>query len=234
MIICLYHGSSFKEVNETQTAAITNSVIAAFPNQEVIAAYYSSHVQAIMERRGTPLLGIKQAIEDNYHHDNIYILVTNMMNGEEYQNVLKTINQVDPEHKVKHTNYLLDKTNIYNIAEAVVDKDTPTLFIGHGNTIDNSDYQMLNQILEVDGNFVTTLKSDVEAVLNQHFYNKHLNIRPLMITSAYHAKKDIEVDINQICVDLGYKPTTLLSPLATNTKVQQMLIDNLQQLIEEN
>lgn len=233
MILCVYHGSSFKEVNETQTANITKAVRTSFPHQEVVECYYSSHVLAIMERRETPLLGLKQALSDNYDsQEQIYVLLTNMMNGTEYQNVLATIAELDVDNKVTTTKYLLDKSNVYNIAEAVVDKENPTLYIGHGSLNNNYDYQMLNDILIEDNNFVSTLHSDIK-VATANFYNKNLIIKPLMITSAYHAKRDIEVTLKSQLIELGYNPIIDLEPLALNHRLVTSLINNLSELIEE-
>lgn len=231
MIICLYHGSTFKDVNQNQTAKITAAVELAIPTQVVIEAYYSQHVLDVMERRNQQLLGFKQALIDNYDQDKLYVLITNVMDGAEYQNILATINEIDVDNKVVATSYLLDESNIYDLAPAIR-TEQPTLFIGHGNDIDNRDYERLNSILEQDDNYVTTLKSDLSAVLNTHFYNKHLTIKPLMITSAYHANQDINRLAKEVCIGLGYVPNIDLEPLAVNSLVQQLLIRNLQSLIE--
>lgn len=233
MIICLYHGSSFKEVNETQTKVMTDYIKSSFPNHNVTAAYYSKHVLETMARRGTPLLGFEQCLIDNYNNKHIYVLVTNMMDGEEYNRILDTIVKVDVDNKVQTTKYLLDKSNIFNLAEAVIEKSITTLHIGHGNTINNSDYQMLNDILSESNNYVTTLKSDIDNVISENLYSKKVLIKPLMITSAYHAKHDIEVIIKNKCEQLGYTPTLDLSPLATNKKILQMCVSNLSELIND-
>lgn len=234
MILCVYHGSSFKEVNTSQTANITAKVKSHFKDMGVIECYYSTHVLRLMERRGTPLLSFEQALQDNYNqHSNIYVLITNMMNGAEYQNVLEQISKIDSEGKVKATNYLLAKEYIYDVAEAIKCSDEPTLFIGHGNTNNNSDYQRLNSILKVDDNIVTTLRNQLEPVLNEHFISKRLVVRPLMITSAYHAKRDIEAKLYEQLTALGYKPTLDLRPLSQNDKLIDVLINNLSKLIDE-
>lgn len=233
MILCVYHGSSFKAVNETQTANITKAVTEYFSDQQVIECYYSTHVLAIMERRETPLLAFKQALIDNYDsHEQIYILLTNMMNGSEYQAILKTIAEVDSDHKVKVTKYLLDKSNVYDIAEAVVDPDNPTLYIGHGSLNNNRDYQMLNDILVEDNNYVSTLHSDLKTA-TANFYSKNIIVKPLMITSAYHAKRDIEVTLKEQLIELGYNPIIDLQPLALNSKLVSSLVNNLIELIDE-
>ncbi len=231
MIICLYHGSSFKEVNETQTRVMTEYIKSAFPTENIIEAYYSKHVLETMMRRGTPLLSFEECLKSNYNNEQIYVLITNMMAGEEYKRILDTIARVDVDNKVKSTKYLLDKSNIYNLAEAIVEKDRTTLHIGHGNTINNSDYQMLNDILTESNNYVTTLKSDIDSVISENLYSKKVLIKPLMITSAYHAKHDIEVIIKNKCEKLGYNPILDLSPLATNQKILQMCVSNLSELM---
>ncbi|WOO87890.1 sirohydrochlorin cobaltochelatase [Mollicutes bacterium LVI A0039] len=233
MIICVYHGSSFKEVNESQTAKITAHITAQFPEQEVIECYYSSHVLKTMERRQTPLLSFKQALTSNYHNSEIYVLITNLMNGEEFQNILKTVDSIDVEQKVKHTNFLLSPDNISSLASAVVDKSQPTLFIGHGNDIDNSDYKLLNDILKVDHNYVTTLKANIAEILENNFPDKNVCLKPLMITSAYHAKRDIELNIKQLCEELGYTPNLDLTPLALNVNAHKMFENNLKNLMEK-
>ncbi|WOO89716.1 sirohydrochlorin cobaltochelatase [Mollicutes bacterium LVI A0078] len=231
MIICLYHGSSFKEVNESQTKVMTDYIKSSFPDHSVTEAYYSKHVLETMVRRGTPLVSFEQCLASNYNNEHIYVLITNMMDGEEYKRILDTIAKVDTDNKVKSTKYLLDKSNIYNLAEAIIEKDITTLHIGHGNTINNSDYQMLNDILSESNNYVTTLKSDIDSVISENLYSKKVLIKPLMITSAYHAKHDIEVIIKNKCEQLGYTPTLDLTPLATNKKILQMCVSNLSELI---
>ncbi len=233
MIICLYHGSSFKEVNESQTKAMTEYIKSSFQNHYVTEAYYSKHVLETMVRRGMPLVSFEQCLVDNYHNEHIYVLITNMMDGEEYNRILDTIAKVDVDKKVKSTKYLLDKSNIYNLADAIVEKDITTLHIGHGNTINNSDYQMLNDILSESNNYVTTLKSDIDSVIRENLYSKKVLIKPLMITSAYHAKHDIEVIIKNKCEQLGYTPTLDLSPLASNQNILQMCVSNLSKLIND-
>lgn len=233
MILCVYHGSSFRTVNETQTANITKAVSEHFANQKVTACYYSSHVLEIMERRDTPLLGLKQALIDNYDsQEQIYVLLTHMMNGTEYQNALKVISEIDTQHKVKVTKYLLDKSNIYGLAEAIVDKHQSILYIGHGSLNNNSDYQMLNDILIEDNNYVSTLHSDIDDA-TANFFDKQIIVKPLMITSAYHAKRDIEVTLKEQLVELGYNPIIDLQPLAFNNKLIKLLINNLTELIED-
>ncbi len=232
MILCVYHGSSFKTVNETQTANITTQVAAHFPDQAVVRCYYSNHVLEIMERRQTPLLSFKQALISNYQNeDQIYVLITNMMNGSEYQAIIETITDIDIDGKVKATKYLLDKSNLYNIAEAIVDVDNPTLFIGHGSVANNDDYKQLNDILAEDDNYVTTLHSEFKVVASEYFYAKKITVKPLMITSAYHAKRDIEVGLNEQLIELGYTPTIDLTPLCLNPKIVACLIENLETLI---
>lgn len=231
MILCVYHGSTFKEVNETQTRKITDYIAASFAEQEVIECYYSSHVLEIMERRNSPLISFQEALTSNYENDEIYILITNLMNGEEYQKIIETIKTIDIDNKVVSTPYLLDKSNVYNIAEAIVDKHNSTLFVGHGNDIDNSDYQRLNLLLNEDSNAVTTLKSDLDGVLAANFYNKNIILKPLMITNAYHAKRDIEVNLKNELIARDYKPVIELSPLCENEQVLGMFVENLKNIM---
>lgn len=230
MILCVYHGSSFKDVNESQTANITNAIKESFPTHDVIDCYYSTHVLEVMKRRNTPLYSFEEALKDNLENEQIYVLITNMMNGFEYQNILKTIEKYNSKNTIQHTKYLLDKSNLYSLAEAVVDRNNSTLFIGHGNDLNNSDYQFLNDILSEDNNFVTTLHSDIEKVCD-NFYNRNIIVKPLMITSAYHANRDISVTVKSKLENLGYTPKINLDPLALNKQIINLLIHNLNELI---
>ncbi len=230
MILCVYHGSTFKDVNELQTGVITEQIRATFTDHRVEECYYSEHVQKIMERRNTPIKTFAQALEENYREEEIYVLLTNMMNGIEYQKILQIIKLIDVQKKVKHTKNLLDSSIIDELAMAIVNRETPTLFIGHGNDIDNQDYQLLNSKLVKDNNIVTTLKNEqiIELV------GENTLIKPLMITSAFHAKKDIEVTLYNQCLEQGIKPQLDLSPLALNPNIHQLLINQLLKLIQDN
>lgn len=233
MILCVYHGSSFKGVNEEQTKLITESIANAFPNHNVSECYYSSHVLKTMKRRNTPLLSFEEALKFAYSkEEKIYVLITNLMNGVEYQKIVDGVKAIDIASKVKLTPYLLEKSNVHQLAEAIVNKDKPTIFMGHGNNCDNNDYKRLNDILSEDSNLVMTMHCDINEALKD-FYNKNIVVKPLMITSAYHAKCDIGVDLKAKLEALGYKPEVELSPLALNQNIHTMMISNLKTLIED-
>lgn len=234
MILCVYHGSTFRGVNETQTAYITKCISERFTEQQVIPCYYSSHVLAVMNRRMAPLLSFTDALNAGYRNSqSIYVLITNMIAGREYQQILKTIKAIDVERKVHVTEYLLAEKNVYNIAECLVNKQNPTLFVGHGMIKNNRDYERLNELLMEEGNIVTTLDADLKAVMDMHFISKRLIVRPLMLTSGYHVKLDIERTMKDQLIELGYKPIIDLRPLAQNDKIVELLINSLAQLIEE-
>ncbi len=230
MIICVYHGSTFKDVNKLQTGVITKQIKLAFPEQKVVECYYSEHVQKIMKRRETPILSFKEALEKNYHEEEIYILNTNLMNGTEYHKNLQIINLIDVNQKVKYTKNLLNQEIITELAAAIANKSQKTLFIGHGNDINNSEYHKLNEELKKHGNIVTTLKEANENILN--LIDDDTLIKPLMITSAFHAKKDIEVTLYNQCIEQGKNPQLDLSPLALNPNIHQLLINQLCKLIK--
>ncbi len=63
MILCVYHGSTFKDVNKLQTGVITEQIRAIFTDHRVEECYYSEHVQKIMERRNTPIKTFAKALE---------------------------------------------------------------------------------------------------------------------------------------------------------------------------
>lgn len=231
MIICVYHGSSFKQVNETQTRLITDDVKSAFPANKVIEGYYSSHVLKVMERRKTPLYSLKQAISDNYQsEEKIYVLITNMMNGEEYQNILKFIHDIDIDNKIICTKYVLSNDNIDDVANVLM-AEKGTLYIGHGNHIDNSDYKALNERLLVNKCYVTTLKEIDEKLFKQGIMDNVEVVRPLMLTCAYHAKDDIDNKFRKLANDNGYYPEFELDGLAANKDFRDLLINNLKKII---
>ncbi len=233
MIICLYHGSSFKDVNETQTRMITNFIETKFPNHKIIESYYSNHVLSVMERRNTPLLSFYKAIEDNYQtEDNIYVLATNMMNGSEYQKIIDFISCVDSEGKIKITKPLLDSTNIDALEVILGRERANTLFVGHGMVNNNREYEQLNANLNNKSIYVTTLKSDTKSIIANGDQNKLLTIKPLMITCAYHAKKDIEISFDKQCQSLGYQTHVELQPLALNYDIHKLLYKCLNELIK--
>lgn len=231
MIICLYHGSSFKNVNTEQTGALSTYIAQEFANEKVVEAYYSSHVLQIMKRRGTPLLSLEEAILENYDQEQITILITNMMNGVEYQNILKTVMHLDVDHKVKMTNYLLNSDNLVNIAQAITESERQVLFIGHGNDNCNRDYQSLNELTKLKHNYVATLKSDLAQIMNLIDQNQPVVIKPLMLTSAYHAKRDIEQVLMPQLIAEDYTVEVDLTPLVENEKVRKLFIEQLHEIM---
>lgn len=232
MIICVYHGSSFKQVNETQTRLITEYVKSAFSANKVVEAYYSSHVLKVMERRKTPLYSFQQAITDNYQsEERIYLLITNMMNGEEYQNILKFIKEVDVDNKVVCTNYILSEEYKDQVAE-VLTADRNVLYIGHGNHIDNSDYKALNERLIVSECYVTTLKEVDKKLFKQGIMDNVTFVKPLMLTCAYHAKDDINNKFRKLANDNGFYPNFELDGLAANKDFRNLLVNNLKKIIK--
>lgn len=234
MILCVYHGSTYKGVNELQTALITRRVSEHFTNQQVIPCYYSKPVLDTMKRREIPLVSFTDVLTAEYASQRqIYVLITNMINGYEYQKILSTIAEIDFEHKVYITEYLLSEQNVYNFADCIVNKNNPTLFVGHGTTTSNRDYARLNELLKDNGNVVSTLDSELKPVMDQHFISKRLIVRPLMFTSGYHVKNDIEQTVVIKLKQLGYKPIVDLRPLCHNSRVIDFLIANLAELIEE-
>lgn len=234
MILCLYHGSTYKGVNEQQTSTITTHVADQFADRVVVPCYYSQQVLVAMERRNQRLLSLSEALAAEYdQHRLIYVLITNMIDGYEYQQILKTIDAIDVEHKVFLTDYLLSAKNVYNLADCIINKSNPTLFIGHRHPDRNTDYERLNELLIDDGNVVTTLGSDLAPVMNKYFISKRLIVRPLMLTSGYHLKVDIEQNIIGELKQLGYKPIIDLRPLCHNSRIIELLINNLRELIAE-
>ncbi len=234
MIICLYHGSSFKNVNEEQTKPVTKVIKDYFSNEEVIEAYYSDHVCEKLWRREQINMHFKKILNKVYDKNNeIKILITNMIDGEEYQQILNDIKAIDYANKIKFTKPLLDKTTIYDIVEILVDKSRPIVHVGHGSNQSEDDYQFLNEILEEDGNYAITLKTDFKKFLNNNIMDKQFIIRTLMFTSGYHVKLDIEKKLVEIAKTAGYNPQVISDGLCKESKIIEILINNLLNLSKE-
>ncbi len=234
MIICLYHGSSFKNVNIEQTKPVTKVVQDYFNKEDVIEAYYSEHVCEKLWRRDQINMHYKTILNKVYEENiEIKILITNMIDGEEYQQILKNIKEIDYANKIKLTKPLLDKTTIYDIVDILIDKSKPIVHVGHGSNESENDYQFLNEILEEDGNYAITLKTDFKEFLNKKIMDKQFVIRPLMFTSGYHVKLDIEKNLFEIAKQSGYNPQVITDGLCKEKKVIEILINNLLNLNKE-
>ncbi len=235
MIICLYHGSSFKNVNAEQTKPITKLIKERFTQEEVIEAYYSEHVCEKLWRREQIDMNFKTILNAVYEENSeIKILATNMIDGEEYQQIINDIKEIDYDNKIKITKPLLDKTTIYDVAEVLVDDSKPIVHVGHGSNQSEKDYQFLNEILEEDGNYAITLKTDFQMFLNDKIMDKQFVIRPLMFTSGYHVKLDIEKRLVEIAKASGYNPQVMSDGLCKQSEIVEILISNLFNLTKEN
>ncbi len=235
MIICLYHGSSFKNVNAEQTKPITKLIKERFSQEEVIEAYYSEHVCKKLWRREQIDMNFKAILNAVYEENSeIKILATNMIDGEEYQQILSDIKTIDYANKIKITKPLLDKSTIYDVAEILVDNNKPVVHVGHGSNHSENDYQFLNEILEEDGNYAITLRADFQEFLNQKIMDKHFILRPLMFTSGYHVKLDIEKRLVEIAKNAGYYPHVINEGLCKENEIIEILINNIFNLTKEN
>ncbi len=233
MIICLYHGSSMKKVNEEQTSQITSAISNKFSDKEVVACYYSKHVLAAMERRQTPIANYRQVLSDNYDkHEQIIILITNMMNGKEYESICKHVKTIDVCNKIKMTKPILSAENIHHFAQCL-NNDYNTIFVGHGNHFDNKQYDQLDKLLVKNNNYVITLKDDFNQFIGQRVAPCNVTVKPLMITSAYHAKIDIEQKLVSQLEAAGFIVDADLAPLASNKQFHQLCINNLNRIIGE-
>lgn len=232
MIICLYHGSSINSVNLEQTSNITN-YIDQFTDDIVISAYYSKKaVQNLKANHNILIDYYLDVIKDNYHQDQIFILITNIMNGIEYKKILQNIKEIDIDSKVKLTKNLMHPQYINKFVNCLENTNEYTVYIGHGNRKDHDCYNQLNNLLNAKNIKVITLYDDVNNVIN-NLEHKCITLKPLMITKAYHVTNDIENSMLDLLKDTNVQIIMDNKPLCFNQKLLLLLKQNILEITKK-
>lgn len=229
MIICVYHGSSMKGVNETQTRPITERVKKDFKGHNVVEAYYSSHVLTVMERRNTPLLSYVEAIL-NCEEEEIIVFLSNLIEGEEYRNICKTIDNLNADKEIRITKPLINRSTVSDVASAIR-TDNPSIYVGHGSRVNNADYRLLMECFEDTNQYVISLKDDFGKYLDDNVIENNITLKPLMLTCGYHAKVDIEKKMMEIANSKNYNVASDLTPLSANEKIIDIYMDNIKDVL---
>lgn len=230
MIICLYHGSSFKGINDEQTGNLTK-FLSQNINCEITEAYYSKVVCDKLQRRSGIDMYFESIIKTTYHtREKIFILVSNLIDGEEYRHVLKTVKNLDVANKIKLSKPLITSDSVASVAKTI-SSDIPTLYVAHGSNINQNEYQLLGEKLKLNNCFLFTLKDDLPTFLRENKLPHSFNLMPFMITYGYHGKIDIEQVIYNQLLELGYNPQLVSQALWENSGIRNLMLNNLKNLI---
>lgn len=223
MVICLYHGSSIASINELQTGAITNYLSANLA-ERVIEAYYS---KIVCNKLGTANKYYLDVLTENYDDvDEIKILVTNLIPGEEYQKICRRIKKLDVAGKVTITSPLITCDAIESFLPLIA-TSSPTLYIAHGSNQEIAEYQLLKESLVARGDNLLLMSEDLNNFVQENNLPTDFVIKPLMFTRGHHFNQQIKQEIYPWFIDNGFNPLIDNQALYENELIGKYLLTKL-------
>ncbi len=255
-LLVLSFGTSFNDSRRLTIGAIENALEAAFPDYSVRRGFTANIVIDHVNKRDGILIddvdaALKRAQDNGVK--NLVVQPTHLMNGLEYNDIVKQIASVsDAFDKVAIGEPLLTSDDDFKrVEEAIVnwtaeydDGKTAICFMGHGTEADsNSVYQKMQDLLTADGHtnyFVGTVEAtpsleDVLAKVKEGGYERVV-LEPLMVVAGDHANNDMAGDEEDSWKSVfekeGFKVECVLRGLGENEDIQKLYVEHAQAAID--
>ncbi len=233
-ILVVSFGTTYTETREKNITAICRAVQQAYPNCPVYEAWTSSMIMRALEKRGTHVDNVTEAL-DKIHKDGItdlYVLPTHLLYGEEFDKMHHMIDEKRRDfNAITVAKPLLEDEKALRAVLAAVAEGLPTepdealVLMGHGTPhFCNTVYAALDyhaKDMGYDHLFVGTVESypDVDVVLEQvgKAGFKKVALTPLMLVAGDHATNDMAGDEedswNTIFKQNGFKTRPIIRGL---------------------
>lgn len=249
-ILVVSFGTSYAENRKKTIGAIEDQIRDKFDNFQVYRAFTSKMIKGKMEREGTPVYNVTEALEamrQDGINGTLIVQPTHVINGLEYQRMLEEAKPYESYFsQVRYGKPLLTDVKDYKeLAQIVsasyaVEQDEALVLMGHGSEhYSNSAYSALEYVFRDMGKeniFVGTVEGypGIEEVKGQIKKNqiKKACLVPLMIVAGDHANNDMigEEDSwkNQL-EEEGVQVRYYLKGLGESKAVQQMFLRHIEE-----
>ena len=256
-LLAVSFGTSYNDSREVTIGAIENALKTAYPDYDVRRAFTSQIIiDKLSERDQLEIDNVEQAMQrlaaDGVK--NVVIQPTHVMQGFEYDDVVKEVTQ----YKDKFDSFsiglplLTDDADYDRMAEIITSatKDSNTdgtaiVFMGHGTEHEaNAAYAKLQQKLTDAGfsnYFIGTVEAspsldDVLALVGQSGAKKVV-LRPLMIVAGDHANNDMAGDEEDswktAFENAGFEVECVIEGLGQLPEIQQMFVEHASKAMAE-
>ncbi|WP_423363995.1 sirohydrochlorin cobaltochelatase [Mycoplasma sp. P36-A1] len=198
VIVLVHHGTSNEKINEKTYTKLKSEVEILHPHAKVYEVFTSRIVNnRIIKKRETFDNILDMLKKDNIKE--IEILHTNLSNGDIYKGIISKLDNSKIDYKINKP--LLDSLDLSKLVSILpYDKNKNIIFIGHGNSTSNKDYENLqNEFYKQTKNNVrvcvlSQLRTNDISFLNLD-KEKDIEIYPLMFVEGFHAQKDVKSTI---------------------------------------
>lgn len=255
-LLVVSFGTSYNENRCRSIGAIENAIEGAFADYSVRRAFTSRMIiERIKNRDSVVIDNVKEALERAVNNEvkNLVVQPTHLMNGLEYNDVVKAVEHyAGAFEKVAIGAPLLSTEEdlecvIKIITEATKTYDdgkTAICFMGHGTEAEsNKVYAKMQEKLTKDGftnYFVGTVEAtptleDVLAKVQASQYHRVV-LEPLMIVAGEHANHDMagseEESWKSTFEAAGYEVECIVKGLGEMKEIQQLFIEHAQMAME--
>ena len=255
-LLVLSFGTSFNDSRRLTIGAIEQSLEDAFSDYSVRRGFTANIIIDHVERRDNIHIDdVKEALDRAVKNNvkNLVVQPTHLMNGLEYNDVVKEIAGYSDafEHVAIGEPLLTSDDDFKRVENAIVDwtKDyddgkTAICFMGHGTEAEsNGVYAKMQELLTADGHknyFVGTVEAepsleDVLAKVKEGGYEKVV-LEPLMVVAGDHANNDMAGDEEDswksAFIAEGYDVECLLRGLGENEEIRKLYVEHAQKAID--
>lgn len=258
-ILTASFGTTYKEARNISLEAIDRAVSCKFPDFAVYKAYTSSIVKKrIYKNENLIIPGISQALNKMYENgiENVYIMPTHIIPGEEYHKILDTVYMYSSKFNILKTSKpLLSSANDFSLTADILNhyynfsntgNNSAIVLMGHGSGhAANKCYSQFQDTLIQKGFlnvFVSTVEGtpDFKTLLNllkkQTF--KNITLIPFMVTAGEHVHNDMAGNKktswkNQL-INLGYNIQIITHGIGEIKEIQKLYISHLNNIIKNN
>ena len=250
-LLVVSFGTSYNDNRVLTIKAIEDAMESAFPGYSVRRGFTANIIiDHVYRRDGERIDDVKEALDRAKANGvkNLLVQPTHLMNGYEYGDLVKLLEQREGDFEsVKIGAPLLTTGDDFTVvaqamvkatAEAVTDEKTAVCYMGHGTSADsNSIYARMQQVMTDSGHsnyFIGTVEAaptaeDLVKLVKEGGYEKVV-LRPMMIVAGDHANNDMAGDEEDswksIFEAAGLTVVTDVRGLGELAEIQQLLADH--------
>lgn len=248
-ILVVSFGTSYNDSRRLTIGAIEEAIEKAYPDWSVRRAFTSDIIiNHIKNRDGEVIDSLDEALEraEKNGVKNLVIQPTHLMNGYEYEDVLKALAKHEGFETVTIGDTLLAKDEYFERVAKILadtmskydDGETAICFMGHGTEHEsNAVYAKMQETfknLGYENFYVGTVEAEpsfqdvVDTVAAAGKYKKVV-LRPLMVVAGDHANNDMAGDEDDtwksLFVNAGFEVETDISGLGELEEIQKMYVE---------
>ncbi len=251
-ILIVHFGSTVERAREKSIGLTKEKFEESFKGYEIREAFTSKVIIKSLRREGVyindPIQALEKLFLDGYTH--IFVQMTNIINGIEYEKLSDGIKIFKEKHKNKFEKIevgkpLLTKTKDYkDVVKAIgneikVSQDTAVVLVGHGTDHhSNSAYPALDYIFASEGYknyFIGTVEgypniNEIKSKLKE-LRVKNIILSPFMFVAGDHAMNDISIDWKTSLEEEGYNVSIVLKGLGEYESIQSLYAESLKELL---